>query len=107
MAVVLGAGWQLVHLTDRVIELRKDDAIYRRMTGRDGYVRMRAEPGMDRQGLLNKAVEMAKTNDARVSDFVARDILPSTVTRYQMRQRTLATTFGVPGEEPEARVFRP
>lgn len=107
MAVVLGAGWELVHLTDRVIELRKDDPIYRRMTQRPGFVRLRAEPGMDRNTLLNKAVETAKRNDARVSDFVARDILPSTVKRYQMRQRTLASTFGIPGEEPEERIYRP
>lgn len=107
MAVMLGAGWELVHLTDRVLELRKADAIYRRMTGRDGHVRLRAEPGMDRQMLLHKAVEMAKRNDERVSQFVARDILPSTVKRYQMRQRTLASVFGVPGEEPEQGVYRP
>ena len=107
MAVALGAGWELVHLTDRVIELRKDDPAYRRMVGRDGYVRLRAEPGMDRNTLLNTAVELAKQNDARLSEFAARDILPSSVRRYQMRQRTLATTFGIPGEEPEARVYRP
>jgi hypothetical protein len=107
MAVVLGAGWELTHATDRVLELRKACPVYRRLTGRDGYVRLRAEPGADRQQLLNQAMETAKRNDAALSDLVARQLLPRNVRRYQMQQRQLASSFGIPGEEPEQGVYRP
>lgn len=107
MTVVLGAGWELTHVTDRVVRLQKPCPIYRRLTGRDGYVKVRGEPGMDRQQLIHKAIETAKRNDAQLSDMVARQILPSNVRRYQMQQRGLASTFGIPGEEPEQRVYRP
>ena len=107
MAVVLGAGWELTHATDRVLELRKACPVYRRLTGRDGYVRLRAEPGMDRQQLLNDAMDQAKRNDAAMSDLVVRQILPSSVKRYQMQQRSLASTFAIPGEEPEQKVYAP
>lgn len=107
MSVVLGAGWELTHMTDRVLELRKTCPVYRRLTGRDGYVRVRAEPGMDRQQLLHEAMEAAQRNDAALSDRVTRQILPSAVKRYQMQQHRLASTFGVPGEEPEQQRYAP
>jgi hypothetical protein len=100
MCVNLGAGWHLHHLTDRVVELRKDDATYRRVLGRDGYVRLRAEPGMDRQQLLDRAQTLARENDARLAEIVATQILPKHVTRYQQRQAGLAPAFATP-EEPE------
>jgi len=105
MSVYLGGGWRLVHLTDRVLELRKECPIYRRMLGRDGYVRLRAEPGMDRNGLIDKAVEMAKRNDEDLSQRVARQLMPSnaSVARYQIRQQQLTHTFGIPGEQKEYR----
>ncbi len=107
MSVHLGAGWRLVHLTDRVIELRKDDAAYRRLTGRDGYVRVRAEPGMDRNALIDKGREMAKRNDAELAERIAKQLMPRHVTRYREQQRDLAAVFGVPGEEPERKVYAP
>ena len=105
MSVYLGGGWRLVHLTDRVLELRKECPIYRRMLGRDGYVRLRAEPGMDRNGLIDKAVEMAKRNDEDLSQRVARQLMPSkaSVARYQIRQQQLTHTFGISGEQKEYR----
>ncbi len=96
----LGAGWRLVHLSDRTIELRKDDAIYRKVVGRDGYVRLRSEPGVSRETMLTKAVEMAQRNDARLAEIVARQIVPRRLGGYQMRQQGLAHAFGTP-EEPE------
>lgn len=107
MAVMLGAGWELMHATDRVLELRKPCPVYRRLTGRDGYVRVRSEPGMDRQQLINEAMETAKRNDARLGDIVAKQLLPSTMHRYQLQQQHLASTFGIPGEEPEQKVYAP
>lgn len=99
MRVHLGAGWNLHHLTDRVIELRKEDAVYRRMLGRDGYVRVRAEPGMDRNGLISKAVEVAKRNDERLGEILAQQIVPRRAS-YQVEQRRLAPAFGTL-EDPE------
>lgn len=107
MSVHLGAGWRLVHQTDRVIEIRKDDWAYRRFTGRDGYVRVRAEPGMDRNALIEKAVQMAQANDADLAMRVAACLMPRNVRGYQMRQQGLAQTFGIPGEEPGQRMYAP
>lgn len=107
MSVHLGAGWRLVHLTDRVIELRKDDAAYRRLVGRDGYVRVRAEPGMDRNALIDNAVALAQQNDATLAEKLATQMMPRHVTRYRQQQRQLAVVFGVPGEEPERKVYAP
>lgn len=107
MSVVLGAGWELTHATDRVLELRKPCPMYRRLTGRDGYVRLRAEPGADRQQLINQAMELAKRNDAALGDIVTTQLLPRNTRGYQLQQRQLATTFGIAGEEPEQRVYRP
>lgn len=107
MSVTLGAGWELTHATDRVLELRKPCPMYRRITGRDGYVRLRAEPGMDRQQLINGAIELAKRNDAALGDIVARQLLPRNVRGYQLQQQQLANGFAVPAEEPEQKVYRP
>ena len=109
MSVRVGAGWELAHLTDRVVELRKDDPVYRRLIGHDGFVRVRAEPGMDRNGLIDKAVKMAQRNDEEVSRRVAKQLMPSVVSlaKYRREQRRLAPAFGVPGHEPEQRRYRP
>jgi hypothetical protein len=98
--MIIGNGWWLFHVTDRSVELRKQDATYRRLTGRDGYVRVRSEPGMDRQLLIDKAVQMAKESDAKIAELVAADLMPRNVGHYQIRQRELATVFGTP-EDPE------
>lgn len=100
MKAMLGAGWYLTHVTDRVVELRKDDATYRRLLGRDGYVRLRAEPGMDRKALIEKAVQMAKRNDEALSQRVATQLMPRRMGAWRQRQQQLASVFGT-GEEPE------
>src|SRR5215218_2043889 len=101
MGVTLGAGWTLFHLTDRVVELRKDDWTYRRYTGRDGYVKLRGEPGLDRNELLNKAIALAKRNDEELATKVSKQLVPRRLGGYQLQQQQLAHVFGVPGEEPE------
>lgn len=98
--MIIGNGWWLFHVTDRSVELRKNDATYRRLTGRDGYVRVRGEPGMDRQELINRAVDMAKECDASLAELVAAELMPRNVGQYQIRQRELSTAFGTP-EDPE------
>lgn len=96
MSVTLGAGWTIHHLTDRCIELRKDDYAYRRYTGRDGYVRHRAEPGMDRHTLMAEAMAMAQRNDALLAERMAKDLVPRRLGGYQMQQRQFAPVFGTP-----------
>jgi len=99
MTVYLGAGWKLTHVTDRVIEIQKDDWAYRRLTGRDGYVRVRAEPGMDRQALISRAVDCAKRQDEILGTLLAMRLAPPRRS-YEMQQRRLAPAFATP-EEPE------
>jgi hypothetical protein len=98
--VTLGAGWTLIHVTDRVVELRKEDATYRQVVGRDGYVRVRGEPGLDRQSLIDRAVAMARRNDALLAERVAKHLVPRRLGGYAMQQKRMATAFGTP-EDPE------
>ena len=98
--VVLGAGWRMTHQTDRVIELRKEDATYRRITGRDGFVRVRAEPGMDKAALIDLARQKAQEDDARLAEIVGKQIILRRPHRYREQQRRLAWVFRTP-EDPE------
>lgn len=100
MPVALGSGWKLTHLSDRVIELTKDDVAYRRYTGRDGYVRYRAEPGASRSAMIAEAMAMAQRNDAMLADRIARQIVPRRLGEWRQRQQQLARVFRTP-EEPE------
>lgn len=91
-------GWEIVHVTDRCIELRKDTPAFRRFTNRPGYVRLRAEPGMDRKALIDKAMKLAEANDAKVAEFVAKQYAPDLyrVARYQNKQVVLRRAFETP-----------
>ena len=99
MGVALGGGWSLTHVTDRVLHLVKEDYTYRRFTGRDGFVRFRAEPGMDRKQMIEGAVAFAQRQDAMLATLVAKRIVPGRQD-YAMKQKTLAPVFATP-EEPE------
>jgi hypothetical protein len=61
---------------------------------------MRAEGGMDRNGLIDKAVKMARDNDAELARIVSEQIVPRRLGGYQMKQRSMAQAFGTP-EDPE------
>jgi hypothetical protein len=98
--VTIGAGWKLVHLTDRCIELQKDDYAYRKYLGRDGYVRYRVEPGYDRSAMINEAMALACSNDAEIAYRMASDLVPRRLGGYQMKQRQFAWVMGTP-EDPE------
>lgn len=102
MAVTIGGGWTIHHLTDRVVELRKDDYAYRRATGRDGYVRIRAEPGMDQQTMIAKAVGMAKRNDEALALRLSKQLLPSAhaLAAYQSKQVRMVRAMST-GDELE------
>jgi hypothetical protein len=105
--VIIGGGWRLVHVTDRVIELRKDDVAYRRLLGRDGYVRVRAEPGMDRNAMIEKARKLAQENDQRLADLAGRQIILRSTGRYQRQQQRLAPAFATPEDPEQIGVKRP
>lgn len=102
MGVHLGAGWSIYHLTDRVVELRKDDHAYRSATGRDGFVRVRAEPGMDRTAMIEKAVTMAQRNDEALALRLSKQLLPSahSLARYRGQQVRMVRAMST-GEESE------
>lgn len=109
MRVSVGAGWHLYHLTDRVVELRKDDPVYRRFTGRDGYVKTRVDTNETRQTALERAIRMAQKNDELLAVRVGKQLMPSkaALARYQGKQLRMVPAFGLRDQEPEYRVYRP
>lgn len=86
----IGNGWNIVHLTDRVCELAKDSYEYRKFTGHDGYVRVRAEQGMDRHLLIERALMQANRSDAELALRVAADNLPTGKALADFRIKTRA-----------------
>ncbi len=82
----IGNGWTVVHLTDRTLELRKDSAEYRRLTGRDGFVLVRGEPGIPKHILFQQAEEQAIALDAELARRIALELLPT---------RQALSTYGV------------
>lgn len=107
MSVHLGAGWHLVHLTDREVHLRKDDPVYRRLTGCDGWVEACGEPGMDRQALINTAVALAKEQDERLAQRVSEQLMLRNPGPYLRRQRQLSMAFRTPEAPQVIGVKRP
>lgn len=109
MRVMVAPGWRITHLTDRVVRLEKDDVLYRRFTGRDGFVVQRVEPGMTRDEAISKAVQMAERNDAELGLKVAARMMPSQVAlgRLRRRQKQFAHVFGIPGQEPSEKRYAP
>jgi hypothetical protein len=103
VSAVIGAGWTIHHLTDRCVELRKDDYSYRRFTGRPGYVKVNAEPGMDRQTMLNRAIDAAKRNDAELGLMIGKRLAPSLkqLADYQGKQVQWAPVWGTPEDETQ------
>jgi hypothetical protein len=109
MRVRVAPGWDITHLTDRVVVLRKEDLLYRRWTGQDGFVIQRVDPEMTRDEAITLAVQMAERNDAELGLKVAATLMPSQVAlgRLRRRQRQLAHVFGVPGQEPSEKRYAP
>ena len=105
----MGAGWRVVHLTDRVLLAMKESYEYRRLLGRDGYIKVRIEPGQPRSMLFDKAKAQAQSDDAMVSYRLAMQLIPTMAARddFRIMQARHARAFGIPGEEPEQRIYRP
>jgi hypothetical protein len=102
MRVSVGGGWTIKHITDRVVELTKDDYAYRAQTGRDGYVRVRIEPQETRQHALNRAIRLAEQNDAKLALKVAEGMKfdKAKLAEYAGKQLRMAPAFGTP-QDPE------
>ena len=130
MRAYIGAGWHVYHITDRVVELRKEDVGYRFFTGRDGYVRVRVEPQMSRDQAVERAIKMAQANDAALGVKIAGKMLPPSfaaeqrakrdetgvvvqtrgralpLAQFQAEQRRLVHAFATRSEEPERKRYR-
>ena len=102
MRQYVGAGWYVWHRTERTIELRKTDPVYWRLTGADGFVRHRIEPGLvDTDALIDGAIKKAIELDEQVSYRVAEQLIPkaSAVQAYRMRAHRYRKAFGTPEDE--------
>jgi hypothetical protein len=98
MKAYVGAGWYIWHITDRNVQLRKSDPIYRKLTGLDGFVNYSAQPGYDKGQMLDEAIQKAKAEDEKLAFLVAQDIIPrgSKVQNYQMKAHRLNKGFRTP-----------
>lgn len=98
MRAYVGAGWTIHHLTDRVVELRKDDPVYRRFTGRDGFVRVRIDLEMTRAQALEKAIEFAQKNDELLALRVSKQLIPRkhALAAYQGKSVQMERAFATP-----------
>ena len=100
MKAHVGGGWHIEHITDRVVELRKDCPVYRSITNQDGFVRVRAEPGMDRQQMIERGLEQARKSDDKLSLILAAKLMPNAkgVGKYRDQVKALSSKFTT-GEE--------
>jgi hypothetical protein len=98
MNAYVGSGWYIWHLTDRNVQLRKSDPIYRKLTGLDGYVNYSAQPGYDTGRMLDEAIAKCKESDEKLAFLVAQEIIPrgSKVQNYQLTQHKLNRGFRTP-----------
>jgi hypothetical protein len=75
--LIIGNGWTIYHETDRTLELRKDSHDYRRLTGRDGFVLVRGEPGIPKHILFEQASEKARELDNEVARRILLELMPT------------------------------
>lgn len=101
MRTYVGAGWHIYTLTDRVVELRKEDHAFRVLTGGDGFVRVRVDPEMTREQAVTIAIETALKLDAKIAEMAALGILKSSrsINRYREVTDQLERLFAIPDEE--------
>jgi hypothetical protein len=91
MRTYVGAGWHIRHLTEHVVDLRKEDYLYRKVTGKDGFVIQKVQKGMTRAECLEEAIKKAIATDEKLAFLVAKEIIPqgSKVQTYQMQAHRL------------------
>ena len=97
----IGNGWTVFHQTDRTLELRKDSAEYRRLTGRDGFVLVRGEPGMPKHLLMQQATEKAIELDAELARRIALELIPTpqALTTYAIKAKQYVPAMSTGEEE--------
>jgi hypothetical protein len=97
----IGNGWEIWHQTERTLELRKDSADYRRLTGRDGFVLVRGEPGMPKHLLFQQAEEKAIELDAELARRIALELIPTpqALNTYAIKAKAYVPMMNT-GEEP-------
>lgn len=95
MKAYFGAGWWIRHYTERELILIKEDYLYRKMTGQDGYVKVAIQPGLSRDELFKEAERKCLENDMKVMQFVARDVLPD-IRKYKRDQMRVDPAFETP-----------
>jgi uncharacterized protein YjaZ len=98
MRSYVGGGWYIWHKTERNIQLRKSDAVYRQMTGLDGFVNYMVEPGYPQDKMVDEAIQKAREQDEKLCFLVAKQIIPkgSAVQNYQMKAHRLNRGFRTP-----------
>lgn len=99
MKAAVGGGWVITHLTDRVCEMRNESWAYRRLTGQDGIVRVRTEPGFDRAHMIDKGVAKARESDEMLAQLLGRDLMPSFV-KFRETSKRMATAMMTGEESP-------
>ncbi len=99
----VGNGWCVHHLTERVVKLVKDDYAYRRITGSNGYVIVRGEPGLSREHLVMRAVELAKQNDNELVNRVGKQLIPSqyALAEYHGKQASWEPVWCTPEDQSQ------
>jgi hypothetical protein len=98
MRQYFGGGWWIRHYTDREFVITKEDYLYRQVTGEDGYVKVAVQPGLSREELYKEAERIALQCDAKVMEFVARDVLPD-MASYRMKATPVNKLFETPESE--------
>ena len=126
------ANWKVNHVTDRVVHLDKEDVAYRKYTGRDGFVRVRVQPGESRDAMFDRAENIAEMNDSILGLKLGKELLPVdflpkerartgkdtlvvpvgssnvvSLEKYKQIQKILAPIFATKDQEPEQRQYRP
>ena len=101
MRADVGGGWYIYHITDRVVELRKDSPVYRDLTGADGFVKVRIEPEMTRDQALERATQEALKLDEQMAHRVTAQLIPTArgVGRYRQTIKDWASVFAISTEE--------
>lgn len=90
-----GAGWWIVHETDRELVLKKEDYLYRKMTGEDGFIKIAVQPGLSKDELYKQAERRVFDNENGMAELIAKDVLPN-FTRYKLKAMPLNRAFETP-----------
>lgn len=102
MRTYVGGGWHIVHITDRTLRIEKEDFTYRYFTGANGFVFVRAQPGMSRQEMIEMALRHANRSDEKLALLIAEKMMPTGQqwAAYRRQLRHMKNSVQT-GEEPD------